>query len=122
MYLYTVWEKNGFGVHEKCLMNDDGNFIGQKTGKVYDKENYYASKQIKGKIVAVDSANNTGMLHLTADLSETGEENNKSIKSKFIGCTVTLEGAHYFGSFKVYRCLELNGEYFSDTEVQILEE
>lgn len=121
MYLYTVWKKNRFGIDEKYLMNDNGDFIGNKTGDIYSKEDHYASEQQKAKIIAVDNENKTGMYHLYAELSKINEENNKSIKSKYIGCTVTLETAHWSGDVRVYRCLELNGEYFSDSEVQILE-
>lgn len=118
MKLYTVWTNNSYGVHEKCLMTTDGDFVGQETGTFYSRNKYYASPQLKGKIVSVSEQNETGMYHLYGDMREDSEENAKSVKSKFIGCEITLERAHYADGLLIYRCLEL-GEYFSENEVQV---
>jgi hypothetical protein len=122
MKLYTIWSKKslshiGFefsnqGVDEKCLMDDNEDYFGIKTGNIYSKEEFYHSDQWNAKIVAVDNENKTAMYHLE-------EDNRKDWKSKFIGCFVTLEKAHFADSVQVYRCLELNGEYFSEFEVEI---
>lgn len=44
MNLYTVWTKSGFGINEKCLIDDTGNYIGLELD-----ENYYniACKRIE---------------------------------------------------------------------------
>lgn len=120
MQLYTVWKKDGTGINEKCLMNTDGDYIGIETSKKYSSTNHYHSKQYKAQIVAVDNKNKTGMYHLYKELNDNDEENSKSWKSKYIGCCVTVEKAHWYGDIQVYRCLELN-EYFSSNEIKIIE-
>jgi len=122
---YTVWrgkEGLGIGVNEKCLITDNGDYVGLKTGKKYLKGDHYHSFQIIGKIITVDEINSTGMYHFDGEWSDKGEENKKSFKEKYIGCIVTLERAHFFGDIQVYRCLELNNEYFSDKEIEIIED
>lgn len=120
MQLYTVWEKGYIGVNEKCLKNTDGNYIGVKTGNKYNSKTHCHSKQYKALIVAVDDENKTGMYHLYKELSNMNEENNKSWKSQYIGCYVTVEKAHWCGDVQIYRCLELE-EYFSDSEIKLLD-
>jgi hypothetical protein len=122
MKVYTVWAKKGLsgGVGEKCLINSDGDYIGSKSGALYSKEDYYHSPQIKAKIISVDEENKTGMYHLYKELAKSKEDNNVTRKAKFIGCDVTLEEAHWFGEIRVYRCLELNGEYFSQFEIELI--
>ena len=35
MKIYTVWKKKGFSNHnEKCLMNNNNDYVGQKTGSL----------------------------------------------------------------------------------------
>jgi hypothetical protein len=114
--LFTIWERNRRGIDEKCLMTENGDYIGQETGSFYSKEDHYHSTQVKGKIVKVDQDNHTGMIHLDDDSDF--EEDYKCRKSEYIGCFATFEEAHYFGNIKVYRCLEL-GEYFSENELEI---
>jgi len=122
MLLYTVWKDNTLGIKERCIMNQNGNYVGIKTGKTYSNLEYSASKQYAAQIVDVDSINNTGMYHLNEGWEFEGriEENKKSWKQKFIGCFVTIEKAHIYGELIVYRCLELN-EYFSSNEIKILD-
>lgn len=124
MKLYTVWNNNLTGIRpsQKCLKNSDGDFVGIETGNVYQATTHYASEQYTARIKAVDEINETGMYHLDAEWSDDGEENAKSLKSKFVGCIVTVEAAHMAGERKIYRCLELDGEYFSDTELELLED
>jgi hypothetical protein len=115
--LYTVWKNNCRGIEEKCLLTDEGHYIGQDTGIFYSNDEHYHNDQITAKIVKIEDENNTGMLHL-ADDSEF-EEDYRLRKTNFIGCIATFEEAHYYGDIKVYRCLEL-GEYFSQNELEIL--
>lgn len=122
MQTYTVWKLNSTGINEKCLLNTDGDYVGIETGNVYLKDSHYASKQMKAKIVSVDSENKTGMYHLYSELwddPEVQEDNRSSWKKKFVGCLVTVESSHYFGDLTIYRCLELC-EYFSSNEIEIL--
>lgn len=118
MNIYTVWTKSGTGINEKCIMNDIGNYIGINTGVCYNSFEHYHSEQFKAQIIAADSFNNTGMIHLY-DHEDT-KENKREWKTKYIGCFVTVEKAHMFGELYVYRCLEL-GEYWSSNEIKILE-
>lgn len=110
--LYNIWSNKRRGISERCLIKDNGDYIGQNTGEIYLKENHYHSSKIKGKIVKIDKVNNTGMLHL--------DEAMVNRKGKYIGCVATFERAHYFGNIQVYRCLELK-EYFTQNEIEILE-
>lgn len=119
MQTYTVWTKNYTSVDEKCLRNIDGDYIGIQTGTKYSVENHYHSEQLKAQIVAVDSVNQTGMIHLYGESKTDGDENRQFWKSKYIGCYVTVERAHYFGELTVYRCLEL-GDYWSSNEIKLL--
>ena len=120
MQLYIVWTKLSSGINEKCLLREDGNYIGVETGKLYSiKDGYYTSKLYKAKIKNVDNINKTGMYHLYEGWDENTEENNKSFKQKFIGCFITVREAHYADDLKIYQCLELN-EYFSEDEIEIL--
>lgn len=120
--LYHLYKTKGAtGVEEPCLIKDDGNYIGIKTGKLYPRSEYYHRNQFKAKIIAVDNNNKTGMLHLYRDTSFHIEENAKSKKEKYLGCIVTVEEAHWNGDIRVYYCNELN-EYFSDSEIQIIAE
>ncbi|MED1665646.1 hypothetical protein [Brevibacillus laterosporus] len=117
MELYSVWRKKGSsGVGEKCLMREDGKYIGVTAGNVYDQESHYHSERLIGKIISVDRENKTGMHHLCREWGN--EENKISFKEKFIGCLVTVEAAHFANSVRIYRCLEL-GEYFSEFEIEI---
>jgi len=132
MKLYTVWSiksyKNkeeakrkhlGNSIEEKCLIREDGNYIGVKTGKIYPKETHYHSENLEGIIIAVDSENKTGMYHLNAGWTEDTDENRASYKKKYLGCHVTLQKAHLYNSLQIYRCIELD-EYFSENEVKII--
>jgi hypothetical protein len=123
MKLYTVWNEfhSGIKPQQKCLINDNGDYVGILTGDVYPKSWHYHSRQFHAKIIAADEDNNTGMYHLDACWNDNNETNDKSFKHKFIGCEVTVEAAHMCGKAKVYRCLELD-EYFSDTELELLED
>lgn len=120
MKLYTVWTNNKTNIGQKCVKNDNGDFIGATTGDTYSKKEHYSSDQIRAKISKIDVNNLTGMYHLAPEV-EGGEQNRSEWKSRFIGCEVTVEAAHYCGNHKVYRCLELGGEYFSDMELTLLE-
>lgn len=115
--LYTVWTNGRIGVREKCLLNQDGDYIGIETGNRYDQKDHYHSSQIKGKIISVDDENLTGMYHLFEGWNS-NDENKKSTKRKYIGCYVTLEEAHYADGLRIFRCLEVD-EYFSENEVAI---
>jgi hypothetical protein len=119
--LYTVWRNDRISIdeNEKCLLRDDGNYIGLETGKVYDKNEHYHSKQFKGKIISIDNDNLTGMYHLYKELNDNEEENNYSFKQKYLGCYVTLERAHFADGLQIYRCNELE-EYFSEKEIELL--
>jgi hypothetical protein len=119
MQTYTVWKNNYTGINEKCLMNEDGNYIGIKTGDKYLKSEHYHSQQLKAQIISVDESNQTGMIHLYKEANEIGE-NKKSWKEQYIGCYITVEKAHWCGDIQVYRCLEL-GDYWSSNEIKILE-
>lgn len=121
MQLYIVWTKNGSGINEKCLLREDGNYVGVETGELYSiKDGYYASKLYNAKIKSVDDINKTGMYHLYEGYSNNTEENNKSFKQKFINCFITVREAHYADDVKVYQCLELD-EYFSEDEIDLVE-
>lgn len=152
MRMYTVWTSKSMpergydwsnqGVNEKCLIRENGDYIGLETGKVYEKENFHHSKQFRAKIVAVENDNNTGIYHLDKDFRkhfgyekidksisnrleqldiETSENNKYSWKIKYIGCYVTIEKAHFYGNVEVYRCKEL-GDYWTSNEIEIIEE
>jgi hypothetical protein len=118
--IFIVWKNDHTGLKERCLMNIDGNFIGIETGRLYLKEYYYASLLLKGQIIAVDSVNKTGMLHLHKEWADNEEENQVTWKNQFLGAIATFREGHYVGEHKIYYCVELN-EYFSDDEVKILQ-
>jgi len=118
MQIYHVWKNNCMGLNEECLLNENRDYVGIKTGKIYDRNLHYHSEQYKAKIIAVDDINQTGMYHLYKEINEK-EENNKSWKIKYIGCLVTVERAHHCGDLDVYRCLEL-GDYWSENEIKII--
>lgn len=122
--IHTVWKNCGVGVkpNQKCLKRQNGDFINIDDGTIYPCSDHYASKQYKAIIQKPDTENMTGMYHLYEEFSGNNEENKKSWKEKYIGCYVTVEPAHKCGDLKIYRCLELNGEYFSENELQILED
>lgn len=120
MQTYTVWKNNGMGIDENCLINYDGDYIGIDTGKIYKQSEYYHSEQFKAQIISVDDKNETGMYHLYTGWSDDNIENHKSWKSKYIGCYVTVETAHWCDDIQVYRCLELS-DYWSSNEIKILE-
>lgn len=120
MKLYTVWNKHT-SVSERCLINQNKEYVGVETGNKYIGDNYRHSQQFKAIIVYVDDKNMTGMYHLNEDYESGNEPNHKSKKSKYIGCEVTVEKAHMCGELAIYRCLEL-GEYFSSNELAIYEE
>ena len=119
MQIYTVWTNKRVGVGEKCLMRDNGDYIGLETGTVFPAGEHYHSEQFKGRIVGVDEKNLTGMYHLDEEWSDKSEENAHSFKERFLGCEVTLERAHSADGLQIYRCMEL-GEYFSEKEVEVL--
>jgi hypothetical protein len=120
MKVYNVYGiKNKTGVKELCVLNENNNYIGIKSGKVYSRNEYYHKKQLNAKIIQADEDNNTGMCHLFKEFESYEEENRKSWKKAFIGCYVTVEEAHYYGGMRVYRCLELE-EYFSENELELL--
>jgi len=138
MNIYTVWSKRvKTGVNEKCLLKEDGNYTGVETGKNYSKEEYYHSKQFKARIISIDIENKTGMYHHYKEFQDdkninvikrlnyigidTREDNKYSWKLKYIGCYITVEKAHLFGSIQVYYCLELN-DYFSGNEIEIIKD
>ena len=115
MELYTVHKSNGipFILDEKCLLNDQGDYIGCKTGNTYFSESHKHSKKFKAKITHIDTLDNTGMVHLS-------EKSAIERKAKFKGCYVTVEKAHRMGDILVYRCME-NGDYYSQSEIEIIE-
>ena len=119
MKTFTVWDHRGTGINEKCLLKENGDYVGIDTNDIYKKDDgYYHSKQHIGIIRSIDENNNTGMIHL----DEVDEADFKKHKMEnLIGCYVTLESAHFFGGVRVYRCLELK-EYVSGNEVEILTE
>lgn len=141
MTLYTVWQVHtgigggpirdpemakksncGTGVGEKCLMTDKGHYIGVETGTFYPKKTHYHSKNLKARIVNVDDENLTGMYHLSeGDLFPDAEENEATWKRKYLGAVITVNEAHSAGEHRIYRCIELE-EYFSDSELEIIEE
>lgn len=118
---YTVWTNTHTGVGEKCLKNKDGDYIGIETGKRYSEKDHYHSLRYNAIIKAIDTENKTGMYHLYKGDFNTydDEENGKSFKEKYVGCLVTVEGAHYMGKLRVYRCVELQ-EYFSEDEIELI--
>jgi len=119
MKTFTVWYKHT-GVNEKCLMKEDGDYIGINTGTLYKKEDgHHHSKQHIGVIIGIESVDQTGMMHLDQD-SE-GLKNKQQLMKSYIGCYVTLEAAHWYGKVRVYRCLELD-DYVTSNEVKILTE
>jgi hypothetical protein len=132
MQLYTVWEASGkldskeakesylgTGIDEKCLMNEEGDYVGQDTGQIYPRDKHYHSDQLIGIIITVDEDNKTGMMHLDGPAwADDSEINEKTMKARYTGCRVTLESAHFADGIAVYRCLELR-EYFSELEVKI---
>ena len=121
MQLYIIWNKNSVGINEKCLLREDGNYIGVETGKLYGiKEGYYASKLYNAKIKSVDDINRTGMYHLYEYWHNGMEENKKTFKQNYMNCFITVKEAHYVDELKIYFCLELN-EYFSEDEIEILD-
>mgnify|MGYP006924683345 CR=1 FL=1 len=101
-------------------MNEQGDYVGIKTGRIYGKRYHYHSEQLKSKIVAVDDANKTGMYHLYGEDNER-EDNKISWKRKYVGCIVTVERAHYADGLEVFRCNEL-GEYFTENEIELMNE
>lgn len=121
MQLYIVWTKNSTGINEKCLLREDGDYIGVETGSLYSvKDGYYASKLYKAKIKSVDNINKTGMYHLYESRDDDIEENKKTFKQNYMNCFITVKEAHYVDELKIYFCLELN-EYFSEDEIEILD-
>ena len=118
MEIYHVWQNNCISVGEECLKNERGDYVGMKTGNIYDSSKHYHSEQFKAQIIAVDEINQTGMYHLSKEHNEK-EENNKSWKLKYIGYLITVEKAHLYGNLQIYRCLEL-GEYWSGNEIKIV--
>ena len=117
MRILTVW-KHVTGIGEKCLLKEDGDYVGIDTGTLYKKEDGLRhSKQHIGIIRSVDRVDETGMIHLDQDSEDLLLKQQRL--SQFIGCYVTLESAHLGNKVSVYRCRELN-EYISSREVQIL--
>ena len=121
MQIYNVYKNNCVGINEQCLKNTDGDFIGIKTGNVYEGCEHYSRPQLLAKIISADDDNKTGMYHLYSGLwdDKEHEENRRGWKSKYAGCVVTVEQAHYADGLPVYICLEL-GEYFSGNEIELL--
>lgn len=113
MELHTVVKSNGLAIilDEQCLINNNGDYVGCKTGNIYSQKEHMHKEKYKGKIVHIDTFNMTGMIHLS-------EQIYRDIKAKFLGCKVTLEKAHLCGELTIYRCLE-NGEYYSENEVEV---
>ena len=62
------------------------------------------------------------MYHLSSECwnDDNHEDNRASWKKKYIGCIVTVEEAHLANNLRIYRCLELEGEYFSSNEIEII--
>lgn len=119
--VYRVWSKRGCtGVGEQCLLRDDSSFVGINSGNLYNKEDYYASELFKAKIINIDDCNNTGMYHLYKDWNDKSEENNKSVKEKYLNCYITVRKAHFADKVEVFQCIELD-EYFSEHELEIIE-
>jgi hypothetical protein len=117
---YYLWKNNGTGMNEEALDTNQDYFIGIKSGNKYSKKEYYISEYHKAIIKGVDDVNNTGMYHLYAEINDTEDENNASIKTKYINAIVSVKRAHYCDGHPVYICHELD-EYFSDTEIEIIE-
>jgi len=119
MKTFTIWFKFT-GINEKCLMTEDGDYIGIDTGKLYKKDDdHHHSKQHIGIITGCDEVDVTGMIHL--DQGMTGLTEKQQMMKKYKGCYVTLEAAHWYGEIRVYRCRELK-EYVTSNEVRILTE
>ena len=119
--LYTVWKgknkRHGTGIDEKCVLRNDGNYVGIKTGTVYDKEEYYHSSMLYAEVVSVDERQLNGMIHL-----DPNSEDNKyiALKHKFIGCTMPFRKAHLYGNLQCYTCIT-TGEVYNQNELRILE-
>ena len=117
MKTFTVWHKHT-GVNEKCLMVENGDYIGIDTGKLYKKDDdHHHSKQHIGIITSIEGVDQTGMIHL--DQGSEGLKKKQGMMKNFIGCYVTLEAAHWYGETRVYRCREF-GDYVTSNEVKIL--
>lgn len=112
--LEIVYKCNKEGINEKCVKNDNGDFIGIDSGKTYPKVGHYSCTKILGKVIKIDQKNLTGMFHLGLDSLEYEK------KKKFIGCIMTFREAHMFGNIKVYQSYE-TGEYFSQNELEIIQ-
>lgn len=112
MNSYIIWEDGYKGVDENACINQDGDFIGLKTGKFYPKEKFKKSETLKAIVKTCEDGSNTGMMHLS-------EESNNAIRKAFIGCELTFRRAHNFGNIAVYHCLE-NKDYYTQNELQIL--
>lgn len=113
--------KNFVGVSEKCLLREDGDYVGIDTGTVYPAATHRHSPQLQARIVAVDEVNRTGMYHLCQEWSDESEENARSWKQRYVGCCVTVEEAHRMGELIIYRCVEL-GNYWSGDEIALVKE
>lgn len=112
--VHTIVKRKGLPiiVDEQCLINNEKDYVGVKTGNTYSGTEYRHKENYKAKIIGIEPVNNTGMIHLT-------EEKAIEKKAKYIGCVVTLEKAHKMNGAIVYRCLE-NHDYYTETEVQII--
>lgn len=109
-------------LNEKCLWNVGGYYVGLETGKKYITTTHRHCPQLQAIIRAVDTDNQTGMLHLNPGTPQDADpqENRTDWKTRYVGCRVTVEEAHFYGDKKVFRCLELK-EYFSEDELEILD-
>ena len=116
----TVWEKNRFGINEKCTITDAG-YVGNKTGKTYPFEAYYHSPQYIAKVKSIDEYNKTALLHLDKEWNDDNEENNQSMKAKWVDKELIVEAAHWVGSRRIYRSVYPIKEYWSDLELEVNE-
>ncbi|MCA1021559.1 hypothetical protein [Halobacillus litoralis] len=120
MQLHSIVQYDGMPVivQEKCLLTDSGDYVGVESGKTYQSNKYKAMDSLRAKIVSVDDVNNTGMIRLDREFNDTEDENASKLKSKYLGCYVTVRPAHMYGGINVYRCYELD-EYFSEYEIEL---
>lgn len=123
MQTVNIWRnsKTWDGSERVCLTRSNGDFVRIKDGAIFSKDDHYCEKQFKARIKAVDQKNETGMYHLDEHWSDNHETNAISRKSLFLDCIVTVVAAHMCGGTKVYRCIELDNEYFSENELELLE-
>lgn len=113
-----VWSRKGISsVNESCVINKNGDYVGLKTGNVYDKMMYYHSEVFMALVVCVDKKQLNGMIHLDPEDKDGIKAINR--KHSFIGCVLPFRKAHLYGEHQVYQCI-LTHEYFNDLEIKLI--